>query len=57
MRYDSVITFRTNEDLKRRITRVLGAKYRTRTVFIRIAVEELLAREERGKPTIPTIQF
>ncbi len=57
MRHDSVITFRTNGDLKQRIARVLGSRYRTRTVFIRSAIEELLAREERGKPVIPVIQF
>ena len=57
MSYDSVITFRANEDLKHRIDRALGGKYRTRTVFIRIAVEELLAKEARVRPAIPVMQF
>jgi predicted transcriptional regulator len=57
MRYNSVITFRADEGLARRIDRFLGVKYRTRTGFIRTAVEEMLAREERGRPVIPTIEF
>lgn len=49
MKYETVVTFRASQDLKERISLILGGRFRTRTVFIRTAVEELLAREESRK--------
>lgn len=54
---EHILTFRVDDDLRSRISAALGSRYRTRTMFIRAAIEELLARETRKKPVIPVIQF
>lgn len=40
-----VVCFRLDEETDERIRRLLGLRYRTRSRFIRVAIQELLARE------------
>jgi metal-responsive CopG/Arc/MetJ family transcriptional regulator len=41
-----IICFRLNPEINRRIARVLGLRYVTRSRFIRTAIEQLLLHEE-----------
>jgi predicted transcriptional regulator len=47
MAKDHILTFRVDHDLRSRIAAALGSRYRTRTLFIRKAIEELLEKEAR----------
>jgi predicted transcriptional regulator len=47
---NQVLTFRVDEATKHRILRCLGWRYRSRTVFIRSAIEQLLVAEEASRP-------
>jgi Arc/MetJ-type ribon-helix-helix transcriptional regulator len=41
-----IVCFRIEKITDRRITRILGPRYRTRSRFIRAAIDLLLAKEE-----------
>jgi Arc/MetJ-type ribon-helix-helix transcriptional regulator len=41
-----IVCFRIDEHIDRRIARVLGSRYSTRSRFIRNAIEKLLLQEE-----------
>jgi predicted transcriptional regulator len=57
MKKTHILTFRVDDHLRSRIAGALGSRYRTRTGFIRAAIDQLLDREARTKSVIPVIQF
>ena len=46
MNNDHIVCFRITEETDRRISRILGSRYSTRSRFIRAAIEQALLREE-----------
>jgi metal-responsive CopG/Arc/MetJ family transcriptional regulator len=46
MNRNRIICFRLDPEINRRIARVLGLRYVTRSRFIRTAIERLLLQEE-----------
>jgi hypothetical protein len=46
MNRNRIICFRLDQEINRRIARVLGSRYSTRSKFIRTAIEQLLLRDE-----------
>jgi hypothetical protein len=46
MKHNCIICFRLDDSLDRRISRVLGCTYSTRSGFIRAAIEQALVLEE-----------
>ena len=49
MNYNSIVCFRIDEDIDKRISRILGPKYATRSRFIRAAIERLLLQESEER--------
>jgi metal-responsive CopG/Arc/MetJ family transcriptional regulator len=41
-----IVCFRIDQTMDQRIDRILGPQYRTRSRFIRVAIDLLLAKEE-----------
>src|SRR6267143_1043821 len=49
MNYNSIVCFRIDEAIDKRISRILGPKYATRSQFIRTAIERLLLQESEER--------
>jgi Arc/MetJ-type ribon-helix-helix transcriptional regulator len=41
-----IVCFRIDEHIDHRISRILGSRFSTRSIFIRTAIEKLLVHEE-----------
>jgi len=55
MTHRRITCFRLDQEINRRIARVLGSRYSTRSKFIRTAIEQLLLRDE-GKARLEEAQ-